>query len=159
MYSVIDPNASLGSNLEFGNFCIIESNVIIGYNCKLRNFVIVKSGTVMGSNCFMDDWTKTGAGSTIGKDVTFKQQSQIADDSVVCDGVFIGPDAMLLRGRVEGEPSSPYICSGAYLGAGCIIMPGVQVGVNAVVAAGAVVTKDVGAGKTVAGVPAKEISK
>ena len=79
------------------------------------------------------------------------------------DGVFIGPGVKILT---EGHPEQPeirhklqtdlvVIRRKAWIGAGAIILPGVTVGENAIIAAGAVVTKDVPANTIVAGVPAK----
>lgn len=78
--------------------------------------------------------------------------------------VVIAPEVMLLTGThdfhdprkragtMEGRPVT--ICDGVWLGARCMILPGVTVGKGVVVAAGAVVTKDVPAHTLVAGVPA-----
>jgi acetyltransferase-like isoleucine patch superfamily enzyme len=54
---------------------------------------------------------------------------------------------------------SVHICRNAWIGAGATILPGVTVGENAGVAAGAVVTKDVPGNRVVAGVPAKIIKR
>jgi acetyltransferase-like isoleucine patch superfamily enzyme len=81
------------------------------------------------------------------------------------DGVLIAPKVSLLS---EGHPVSPnerqslvpghiHIKKNAWIGAGATILPGVTVGENAVVAAGAVVSKDVPANTVVGGVPAKII--
>lgn len=79
------------------------------------------------------------------------------------DGVFIAPKVSLLT---EGHPISPvarhsltvapiHIKRNAWIGANATIMQGVTIGENAIVAAGAVVTKDVPDNAVVAGVPAK----
>ena len=84
-------------------------------------------------------------------------------------GNFVGvsPETMLLTGthrihnpknRVGGLEARPVIiCDGVWLGARCIVLPGVTVSEGAVVGAGAIVTKDVPAHTMVAGVPAKFI--
>jgi len=82
------------------------------------------------------------------------------------DNVLIAPKVSLLS---EGHPVSPqsrhslvpghiHIKKNAWIGAGATILPGVTIGENAVVAAGAVVSKDVPAGTVVGGVPAKIIN-
>ena len=81
------------------------------------------------------------------------------------DNVLIGPGVKILS---EGHPLHPedrqtlvpgkiHIKQNAWIGAGSIILPGVTIGENAVVAAGAVVTRDVPASTAAAGVPAKTI--
>ena len=81
--------------------------------------------------------------------------------------VTLAPEVMLLTGshdfhnpqnragRLESSPIT--ICDGVWLGARCMILPGVTVGPGAVIGAGAVVTKDVPANTMVAGVPARVI--
>jgi acetyltransferase-like isoleucine patch superfamily enzyme len=61
-------------------------------------------------------------------------------------------------GRTEGRFGSikgPTIRRGARVGGACVILPGVEIGEEAFIAAGALVTKDVPAGKLVAGLPAR----
>jgi acetyltransferase-like isoleucine patch superfamily enzyme len=63
----------------------------------------------------------------------------------------------LSESRIQPMYAPIHLRSGCYLGAGAIILPGVTVGEQAVVGAGAVVTKDVPAGNVVAGSPAREL--
>ena len=83
------------------------------------------------------------------------------------DRVSLGQQVLLITGAHEigtaykraGDltPRAIRICSGAWLGARAIILPGITVGEGAIVAAGAVVTKDVPANTVVAGIPAVPI--
>lgn len=84
---------------------------------------------------------------------------------VIENNVLVGPDVKIIS---EGHPLSPaerqslvpgkiHIKQSAWIGAGAIILPGISIGENAVVAAGAVVTKNVPANAVVAGIPAKII--
>ena len=85
------------------------------------------------------------------------------------DNVLIGPNVQIYTGthplsaqkRLEGLESAHkiHIGNNVWLGGGCIILPGVWIGNNAVVAAGAVVTRDVAPGTVVAGSPAKIIRR
>ena len=108
-------------------------------------------------------YTAFGKTTRVGKEVfinfgcTFLDQGGITIE----DGVFIGPEAKILT---EGHPeqpeirhtlqTKPVIRRKAWIGAGAMVLPGVTVGENAIVAAGAVVTKDVPDNAIVAGVPA-----
>ncbi len=82
---------------------------------------------------------------------------------VIEDNVLIGPGVKIMS---EGHSLSPaerqslvpgkiYIRQNAWIGAGATILPGISIGENAIVAAGAVVTKDVPANTVVAGIPIK----
>jgi heptaprenylglycerol acetyltransferase len=60
-------------------------------------------------------------------------------------------------GQLEGTVAPVVLERGCYLGAACLVLPGVTVGERAVVGAGAVVTRDVPPGKVVVGVPARVV--
>lgn len=110
-------------------------------------------------------YTALGKMTRVGKNVfvnfgcTFLDQGGITLE----DGVFIGPGVKILT---ESHPEQPEIRHTlrtapvivrrmAWIGAGAVILPGVTVGENAIIAAGAVVTKDVPDNTVVAGVPAR----
>lgn len=106
-------------------------------------------------------FTRIGKNVFINHDCTFLDMGGITIE----DDVLIGPKASLIT---ESHPLNPaerkallvrpvVIKRNAWIGAGVTILPGVTVGENAVVAAGAVVSKDVPANTVVAGVPAKVI--
>jgi acetyltransferase-like isoleucine patch superfamily enzyme len=105
--------------------------------------------------------TKIGKNVFINFDCVFLDLGGITIE----DNVLIAPKVSLLS---EGHPVSPgkrqslvpghiHIKKNAWIGAGATILPGVTIGENAVVAAGAVVSKDVPANTVVGGVPAKII--
>lgn len=63
----------------------------------------------------------------------------------------------LEAGKLEGTVAPVVLKRGCYLGAGCLVLPGVTVGERAIVGAGAVVTKDIPTGKVAVGVPARVV--
>jgi maltose O-acetyltransferase len=106
---------------------------------------------VVGANCFID------VGCTF----------DLVDNVVVGDHVTIGPQAMVLTSSHELGPTSHragplslksvVIHDGAWLGPRCVILPGVTVGEGAIVAAGALVVKDVAPNTRVGGIPARTL--
>lgn len=115
---------------------------------------------------FYTDWGKF---TTIGKNVFINMGCTFMDRGgiIIEDKVLIAPKVNLIT---ENHPESPkdrryvyakpiHIKEGAWVGASATILPGVTIGENAIVAAGAVVTKDVEANTIVGGVPAKFIRK
>ena len=105
--------------------------------------------------------TKIGKNVFINFDCVFLDLGGITIE----DNVLIAPKVSLLS---EGHPTDPnyrqslvpgqiHIKKNAWIGAGATILPGVTIGENAVVAAGAVVSKDVPANTVVGGIPAKHI--
>ncbi|GLU45376.1 DapH/DapD/GlmU-related protein [Allomuricauda sp. NBRC 101325] len=108
-----------------------------------------------------------GKNIKLGKNIFINQNCQILDlgGVTIDDHVMIGPRVNLLSESHPIEPESRkvliakpiHIKKNAWIGAGATILPGVTIGAHAVVAAGAVVSKDVPARTVVAGIPAKEV--
>ncbi len=108
-----------------------------------------------------------GKNTKIGKNVFINFDCVFLDlgGITIEDGALIAPRVSLLS---EGHPVSPgdrhslvpghiHIKKNSWIGAGATILPGVTIGENSVVAAGAVVSKDVPANTVVGGIPAKHI--
>ena len=116
----------------------------IGNECRIAAFVEIQRGVVIGDRCKVEAFAFIPSGVTIE------------------DEVFIGPRATFtndLHPHAVGDWSiTPTVVKkGASVGAGAVIVCGVTIGENATVGAGAVVTKDVPAGTTVVGNPARPI--
>ena len=122
----------------------------IGAETKIAAFVEIGRKVIVGSRC------KIGAHSFLCEGVTIE------------DEVFIGPAVKFVNDRFprattngklqsasDWQPEKTVVRRGASIGCGCIILCGVTIGEGAMVAAGAVVTGDVPANATVAGVPAR----
>jgi acetyltransferase-like isoleucine patch superfamily enzyme len=111
--------------------------------------------------------TNFGKHTTIGKNVFINHGCSFLDlgGITIEDDVLIGPQVKIVTENHPVDPSnrksldvkSVHIGKNVWLGAGSIVLPGVTVGENSIVAAGAVVTKDVPANTIVGGVPAKHI--
>jgi len=118
-------------------------------------------------NVFTPLYINYGKNTKIGKNVFINFDCVFLDlgGITIDDDVLIAPKVSLLS---EGHPVSPserqslvpghiHIRKNAWIGAGATILPGVTIGENAVVAAGAVVAKDVNANTVVGGIPARHI--
>lgn len=118
---------------------------------------------------FIPFYTNFGRHIKFGKNVFINHACTFLDlgGITIEDDVQIGPKVNLITENHPLNPadrksldlSSILIKRNAWLGAACTILPGVTVGENSVVAAGAVVTKDVSDNTVVAGVPAKEVKE
>jgi UDP-2-acetamido-3-amino-2,3-dideoxy-glucuronate N-acetyltransferase len=123
----------IGDNTQVGPFVEIQRGVIVGANCKVQSHVFICEGVQLEDEVFV------GHGTLFTND----KFPRATDES---GAMKTEKDWTLLRTVVE---------RGASLGSGSIIMGGVRIGAGAIVGAGAVVTRDVGPGETVAGVPAR----
>lgn len=124
---------------------------------RLRLYLYRRMGIRIGRNVFV------GLDSYL--DCQFPELITIEDDVTISFRVtvVVHDDARRLDriepGAGDGTVAPVRLRRGCYLGAGCLVLPGVTVGERAVVASGAVVTRDVEPESVVAGVPARPIGR
>jgi sugar O-acyltransferase (sialic acid O-acetyltransferase NeuD family) len=111
----------------------------------------VAKGAILGPGCQILAQSAVCAQSQIGRSVIVNTSSSVDHDTVVGDGSHIAPGA-----HIAGEV---IVENGVFIGIGAVVLPRIRIGQYATVGAGAVVTKDVPSGVTVAGNPAKIIRK
>lgn len=126
---------SIDDNTKIGSFVEIQKNATIGKNCKISSHTFICEGVHIEDNVF------------IGHNVTFINDKN--PRSVNTDGG--------MQTEADWAVEKTFVKIGASIGSSSTIMCGVTVGENAIVGAGAVVTKDVPSNTIVAGVPAKVI--
>lgn len=148
-------NVKLGLNVIIGDGCKIGDNVLIDHNTILRPNVIIADNTEIRPFCFIAE------GADIGSGVKIFHYTNICKDAIIGDRVYIGVGVKLTntmrishgRGYIPKiEP--PIIEDFVRIGTGAIVMPGIRIGKNALVGAGAVVTRHVQEGEVVKGIPA-----
>jgi acetyltransferase-like isoleucine patch superfamily enzyme len=131
----------------------VENNVRVGHNVLIREKVTVGEGTTVGTGVIID------GNSSIGSRVSIQSNAYIPWNTHIENHVFLGPGCILTNDkyimRTAYDLHGPIIREGVSIGAGAIIMPNIEIGTEAVVGAGAVVTKNVPPKAIVFGVPAK----
>jgi UDP-2-acetamido-3-amino-2,3-dideoxy-glucuronate N-acetyltransferase len=139
------------------------ADCVIGEGTKVWQFVVILRGAVIGKDCNICAHTLIEGNVKIGDRVTIKSGVQIWDGTILEDDVFVGPNSTFTNDKYPRSKVYPdkfdgiTIKKGASIGANATILPGVTVGEKSMVAAGAVVTKDVPTSVVVAGNPAKII--
>jgi len=133
----------------------------IGAGTHVWQYVVILSGARIGRDCNICSHSLIEKDVVIGDRVTVKSGVQLWDGLRVADDVFIGPNASFandLFPRSKQKPAKflPTVLeAGASIGAGATILPGVTIGSQAMVAAGAVVTRAVPPNAIVVGNPAR----
>lgn len=145
----------------------IDEDVEIGEGTKIWHFCHIQSGARIGKNCSLGQNVNISNRVRIGNNVKIQNNVSVYEGVELEDGVFCGPSCVFtndLTPRAEFPKGSAgykktLVKHGASIGANATIVCGHTIGEYAMVAAGAVVTKDVPSYTLVAGVPAREVRK
>jgi acetyltransferase-like isoleucine patch superfamily enzyme len=149
----VDGSTSIGANVDVWHFAQIREEVTIG------------GGSIIGRGVYV------GPGVRIGRNCKIQNYALLYEPTVLSDGVFVGPGAVLTNDRhpravnPDGSAKSASdwtavgvsVGRGASIGARAVCVAPVTIGEWAMVAAGSVVTRDVPDFGLVAGAPARQI--
>ncbi len=143
--AVIEPDSVIGNGSMVWDYCHVRNGARVGENCVLGRNVQIDSEVSIGSGC------KIQNGVSVYRGVTIE------------DDVFVGPFAVFTNDLTprafnkDWKITPTLVKKGASVGANATIVCGTTLGEYSMVAAGAVVTKDVLPFQLVAGVPAKHL--
>ena len=130
----------IGKNTSIWQFCVVLPGARIGENCNICSHCFIENDVLIGNN------------------VTVKCGVQIWDGITIENNVFIGPNVTFCNDKYPKSKNKEFILEktvvkeGAVIGANATILPGIEIGSNAVIGAGAIVTKDVLSGTIIKGV-------
>jgi acetyltransferase-like isoleucine patch superfamily enzyme len=149
----------------------VDERATIGAGTSVWHLAQVREDAVVGANCNVGRGVYIGPGVRIGDNVKLQNYALVYEPAQLADGVFIGPAAVLTNDEYpravtpDGQRKTGAdwhavgvtIGEGASIGARAVCVAPLRVGRWALVAAGAVVTRDVPDFALVVGVPARQI--
>ena len=156
--------------LELGPGTIVSAGAVVFAGTKIGANCIVGDQSCVRERCELGDDVVVGRGSLVENDTTIGARTKIQADAYVTaystleDDVFIAPCVVTTNdnfmGRTEKRHAlrkGPTIRRGARVGGGAVLLPGIEIGEEAFVGAGAVVLRDVPPRALVVGNPARRI--
>ena len=157
------PPAQLGAGAAVGAGAVVLAGARIGDGVVIGDQAHVRERSSIGAASVVGRAVSVENDVTIGARVRLQTNAYITAWSVVEDDVFVAPAVVLTNDPTAGRRRAGQELRGATLrracriGAGAVLLPGVEVGEEAFVAAGAVVTADVPARAVVMGIPARAV--
>ena len=154
--------------VEIGDGCLIGAGVVVYAGSKIASNVLIADTAAIRENVTIGEFTIVGRGvtvenlTTIGRKCKLETGCYITAYSTVEDYCFIAPKVTTTNDNYLGRTEERFkhfkgvtVRRGGRIGGGAVILPGIEIGEDAVVAAGAVVTKNIPARQIWAGVPAR----
>jgi acetyltransferase-like isoleucine patch superfamily enzyme len=156
------PPTTVGDGTVISTGAIVFAGSAIGAGCIVGDQSCIRERVTMADDCILGRGSLIENDTTVGSGTRIQADAYITAYSTLEEDVFIAPCVVTTNdnfmGRTEKRKAlmrGPTIRRGARVGGGAILLPGIEIGEEAFVGAGAVVTKDVPARKLVVGSPAR----
>ena len=160
---LIGDKVEIGAGVLIGGHVVIHSGVRIGAGARVGDHAQIRDGAVIGAGTTVGSYVSVDPGVVIGERVSVQTRCYITGGTRIEDDVFVGPgvtltnDNTMNRHDEEFEFEGPLLRRACRVGGGSTLCPGVEIGEEAFVTAGAVVTADVAPRTVVMGVPARAV--
>jgi UDP-2-acetamido-3-amino-2,3-dideoxy-glucuronate N-acetyltransferase len=157
------PPTGVGAGATVGAGAVVLAGAEIGERAVVADQAHVRERTRIGAETVVGRAASVENDVRVGDRVRMQTGAYVTAWSLVEDDVFIAPGVMLTNDPTAGRRGQGVELRGATLRRGCrigaraVLLPGIEVGAEAFVGAGAVVTRDVAPGAVVVGVPARPV--
>lgn len=159
-----DKETIIGENSVLSVGCVIYAGTQIGRNTLIGDHASTREDVIIGNDCIIARNVSINYNTKIGDHTKIMDNTHITGNAMIEDHVFISVlvsttnDNSMGQGAYSDErEKGPHIKRGAMIGANANILPAIEIGENAMIGAGSVVTKNIPADKLAMGVPAKVI--
>ncbi len=160
---LLGEGVEIGDDVLIGGHAIIHSGVRIGAGARVGDHAQVRDGAEIGAGSTVGSYVSIDPEVRVGERVSIQTRCYITGGTVIEDDVFVGPGVTLTNDNTMNRHGPDFEFEGSLLrracrvGGGSTICPGVEVGEEAFVAAGALVAVNVPARAVVMGVPARVV--
>jgi acetyltransferase-like isoleucine patch superfamily enzyme len=154
---VVGDGVTVGAGAVLVSGAAIAAEAVVGDQAFVRERAAIGRGSVVGSGSTVDNDVVIGSGVRIQTGCYITAFTEIEDEVFVGPGVNTFNDPWAGRRRKDEPLSGPRLRRRCRIGGGAQLLPGVEIGEDAFVAAGSVVTRDVEPGALVMGAPAKRV--
>jgi acetyltransferase-like isoleucine patch superfamily enzyme len=156
----------IGAGSVIGCNSVLYTGVTLGQRVLICDLSVVREGSVLEDGVVLARAVMVNYNTHIGRRTRIMDLTELPGSMLVEEDVFISTGVSMANdnniyltrfGLMDLQPRGPTIRRFAVVGAGATLLPGVEIGVGAMVAAGAVVTRDVPPWAVVSGVPARRV--
>ena len=156
------PPATIGRGVKIGSGAVIYRGARVGDDVMIADGATVREGVVIGEGTIVGRGVTIEQECRIGRSCKIESNAYVTAFSTIEDFCFIAPMVAFSNDRYLGRTQrrlsafqGPTLRRGARIGVNATILPGIEIGEDALVAAGSVVTKNVPSRTVVIGVPAR----
>jgi acetyltransferase-like isoleucine patch superfamily enzyme len=160
---LLGEGVTIGEGVVIGGYAVIHAGATIGDGARVGDHAQIRDGAQIGAGSTIGSFCCVDPDVVVGERVSVQTRCYITGGSLIEDDVFVGPGVTLTNDDTMDRHGPDFEFAGALLrracriGGGVVVCPGVEIGAEAFVAAGAVVTKDVAPRTVVIGVPARPL--
>jgi UDP-2-acetamido-3-amino-2,3-dideoxy-glucuronate N-acetyltransferase len=160
---LLGKGVSVGERVLIGGNAVIHAEVRIGDGARIGDHAQIRDGAVIGTGATIGSLSSVDPGVVVGDRASVQARCYLSAGTVVEEDVFIGPGVTLANDNTmdrhppEMELDGPLLRRACRVGAGVVICPGIEIGEEAFIAAGAVVVSDVPARSVIMGVPGRSV--
>jgi UDP-2-acetamido-3-amino-2,3-dideoxy-glucuronate N-acetyltransferase len=160
---LLGEGVEIAAGVRLGGHVVIHAGARIGPGVLVGDHAQVREGAEVGAEATIGSFCCVDPGVAVGARASVQTRCYLTTGTLVEEDVFLGPGVTLANDDTMGRHGpeqplrGPRLRRACRIGAGVTICPGVEIGEEAFVAAGAVVAADVAAREVVAGVPARKL--
>jgi acetyltransferase-like isoleucine patch superfamily enzyme len=160
---LIGNDVKVGKGARLGGHVVLHSGAEVGNGARIGDHAQVRESAEIGAEATIGSFVCVDPFVSVGRRASVQTRCYLARGSLIEDDAFLGPGVTLANDDTMGRHPpgealvGPALRRACRVGAGAVIRPGVEVGEEAFVAAGAVVVADVPRRSIVMGVPARVV--